>query len=228
MATNYSPKIVTDGLVLCLDAANPKSYSGSGTVWTDLSGNGNNFNLINSPTYNPNGLISFNGNNQYANVGSSSLNLIPTNDRTIEIWGRANTIGSIGGLFGDRYSSSGVLMIMDTGRFLWRWDDSSTAAQYQSQKQLAVQEWFQCVVVLRNSYYATYYVNGNLDTPEFRTTDTASAGNSNWSIGRQNRNFSGNFYYLNCDVSIAKQYDRMLSAQEIQQNFNALRGRYGI
>ena len=55
MATRYSPAIVTSGLVLCLDAANPRSYSGTGTTWTDLSGNGYNFTLSNAnvwTTYN--------------------------------------------------------------------------------------------------------------------------------------------------------------------------------
>ena len=52
MALAHSPKIVTDGLVLCLDAANPKSYPGSGTTWTDLSGNGNNGTLVNGASYN--------------------------------------------------------------------------------------------------------------------------------------------------------------------------------
>ena len=47
MSFHHSPRITTDGLILYLDAANTKSYSGSGTVWTDLSGNGVNFNLIN-------------------------------------------------------------------------------------------------------------------------------------------------------------------------------------
>ena len=51
MATNYSPSIVTDGLVLCLDAANTKSYPGSGTTWTDISGRGNNGTLTNGPTF---------------------------------------------------------------------------------------------------------------------------------------------------------------------------------
>jgi hypothetical protein len=44
MAISYNPRIVTDGLVLALDAGNPKSYPGSGTAWTDLSGNGNIWN----------------------------------------------------------------------------------------------------------------------------------------------------------------------------------------
>jgi len=52
MAFHYSPKIVTDGLVLALDAANRKSYPGSGTVWKDLSGKANNGTLTNGPTFN--------------------------------------------------------------------------------------------------------------------------------------------------------------------------------
>jgi hypothetical protein len=46
-----SASIVTSGLVLSLDAGNPSSYSGSGTTWFDLSGNGNNGTLVNSPSY---------------------------------------------------------------------------------------------------------------------------------------------------------------------------------
>jgi len=67
MALAHSPKIVTNGLVLCLDAGNPKSYPGSGSSWVDVTGNGYNATLINSPTYDSNvGFISFNGTNQYA------------------------------------------------------------------------------------------------------------------------------------------------------------------
>ena len=229
MGVGYNTSVVRDGLVLYLDAANPKSYPGSGATWFDVSGNNNNFNLINSPTYNELGLISFNGTNQYANIGSSTtLNLSPTNNRTIEVWARVNTTGLMGGLFAGQYGTSGALMVMGTGKFLWRWDDSSTSDIYQSQKQLSAGEWFQVVIVLRNSYYASYYVNGELDRSEFRTTDIASSSVANWSIARQNRDFSGNFYYLHCDVSIARQYSRMLSAEEIKLNFEATRGRYGI
>ena len=51
MALAHSPRIITDGLVLCLDAGNTKSYPGSGTAWSDLSGQGNNGTLTNGPTY---------------------------------------------------------------------------------------------------------------------------------------------------------------------------------
>ena len=76
MAINYSPKIIRDGLVLCLDAANPKSYPGTGTAWTDLSGSGNNGTLVNGPVYSSanGGSIDFDGSNDYSSLSS---NIIP-------------------------------------------------------------------------------------------------------------------------------------------------------
>jgi hypothetical protein len=50
MAISYNSKIVTNGLVLCLDAANPRSYPGTGTNWFDVSGLGNHHTIIGSPT----------------------------------------------------------------------------------------------------------------------------------------------------------------------------------
>ena len=65
MTTSYSPLIVTDGLVMYLDAANPKSYPGTGTTWTDISRNNNNGTLTNGPTFSSANLgsIVFDGSN---------------------------------------------------------------------------------------------------------------------------------------------------------------------
>ncbi len=67
MSTRYSPKLITDGLVLSVDAANKSSYPNTGTVWYDLSGNTNNLDLIGSPTYS-NGYFTLNGTSQYAQL----------------------------------------------------------------------------------------------------------------------------------------------------------------
>ena len=77
MSFSFSPKIVTDGLVLYLDAANTRSYVSGSTVWTDLSRVGNNGLLINGPTFNSlnNGSIVFNGTNQYVDCGVSTISL---------------------------------------------------------------------------------------------------------------------------------------------------------
>ena len=76
MGLAHSPRTVTDGLVLALDAGNTKSYSGSGTTWSDLSGKGNDGTLVNSPTYSNlnGGNFNFDEVNDYVNIGSTAIN----------------------------------------------------------------------------------------------------------------------------------------------------------
>ena len=96
MAFIHSPKIVTSGLVLCLDAANKLSYRGSGTTWTDLSGNANTGTLTNGPTFsNANGgCIVFDGVDDYVNVPYNASTIsFPTNNATICVWYRVSTVG---------------------------------------------------------------------------------------------------------------------------------------
>jgi hypothetical protein len=86
MAYQNGPKIVTDSLVMCLDAGNPKSYPGSGTLWTDLSANGCNATLVNGPTFNNSNLgrITFDGSNDYADLSNPSK--INGNQVSFSIW----------------------------------------------------------------------------------------------------------------------------------------------
>lgn len=76
MSVKGGPKIITDGLLLYLDAANEKSYPGSGTIWNDLSGNGNNGDLINNVVYDTenNGILLFDGTNEYCQLDDSLEN----------------------------------------------------------------------------------------------------------------------------------------------------------
>ena len=96
MALSHSPRIVTNGLVLALDAANIKSYPGSGTTWTDLSGIGNNGTLTNGPTYSSanGGSLVFNGTDNYVSLPANSIN---TNaDLTLNYWVKTPLPGSGG------------------------------------------------------------------------------------------------------------------------------------
>ena len=72
MSFHFSPKIVTNGLLLHLDAANIKSYHGSGTSWYDLSGTGIYGTLIDTPAYSTDGVGSFvfNGTSNYVDMTS--------------------------------------------------------------------------------------------------------------------------------------------------------------
>ena len=85
MGLSHSPSLVMNGLVLCLDAGNSKSYPGTGTTWTDLSGNGNNGTLTNGPTYSSanGGSLVFDGTNDYTQTPLSGT--FP--QITVEFWG---------------------------------------------------------------------------------------------------------------------------------------------
>lgn len=250
MSTTQNLKCATEGILLSLDAANPDSYPGLGDKWYDTSGNGNHFYLLNGPTFDGGKIknITFDGVNQYgAWIGPSgystnasnienrfigtnrNLNTSPFNNRTIEIWFKLNnTLSQYAGLFADRVNDTGGVFSFGTlaqyrGKFSWTWDDSVGGAPG-TNKTVAVGEWIQLVVLLRDSYYFTYYVNGVLDTPENRSTDLASLSSNAWSIARENR-FG---YYLACSVSVIRMYNRELTAAEIFQNYNALKIRFGL
>ena len=92
MAVAGGPNIVEDGLVLALDAANKKSYPGSGTVWSDLSGNSNDGTLTNGPTFSSNnsGIFSFDGANDIV-VGPATVNSLSSTTMTISIWTNPNS-----------------------------------------------------------------------------------------------------------------------------------------
>ena len=89
MSVAYNSSIVTNGLVLCLDAGNPRSYPGSGTLWNDVSGNGNNGTLNNSPTYTSgvNGYFTFDAVNDYVDSGKTATQLgVYDADYTFDAW----------------------------------------------------------------------------------------------------------------------------------------------
>ena len=77
MSTRYNPSIVRDNLVLYLDAANTKSYTGSGTTWTDISGKGHHGTLDNGPTFSSGnmGYISLDGTNDHINFRIDNANV---------------------------------------------------------------------------------------------------------------------------------------------------------
>ena len=96
MGISYNPKIVTNGLILNLDAGNKKSYSGSGSVWYDLSGNNNNTVLTNGPTFsNTNsGNIVFDGIDDYVNIPYNASKIsFPNDNATICVWFKSSTSG---------------------------------------------------------------------------------------------------------------------------------------
>ena len=224
MALAHSPKIITDGLVLCLDAGNTKSYPGSGTTWTDLSGNGNNGTLTNGPTYSSSngGSLVFDGVDDYVNCGNdSSLNV--GNNITVNVWFYVNQTASFDAIIAKVVNdySLGWELANSSGTFRTTFRPSGTQINLIAGS-LSVGNWYMGTMTFDNTT-ARLYLNG------VQTGSTTSGGpvtlNSTEPLrigGRvQTPNFEGN-------IASTQIYNRALTASEVQQNFNALRGRFGI
>jgi hypothetical protein len=222
MGVSYNPKIVTNGLVLALDAGNTKSYPGSGTTWTDLSGNGNTGTLINGPVYNSanGGTIIFDGANDYVEGTNISL----SNAFTISTWVRHTTLSSVQ----QRY----LTLIGEVG--VIRYDGPNGAGQLHFY--IKTSGTLKLNLRVNNSLQVNtwYYIVGTWDGTTSRLYKNASEIGTNVPGGTLD---GGNLTYniggigsetINGNIAQASIYNRALTAAEIQQNFNALRGRYGI
>jgi hypothetical protein len=220
MGITYNPRIVTDGLVLALDAANTKSYPGTGTTWTDLSGRGNTGTLTLGPTYSSanGGSLSFNGSTQYAPIGTSAFPF-GSSAGTLSCWAKTNTIsGSFSWIVS--YGTPGAgqsrfLGINASTYYFGGYGDDITASG------VPANTWINMVGVYDGTN-ASMYVNGSLVSgPTAKTWNTVA---NNSQIGRQVNSTE----YWNGNIAQVSIYNRALSAAEVSQNFNALRGRYGI
>lgn len=229
MSLGHGASVVRDGLILYLDAANIRSYPGSGTVWTDLSDNGNNGTLVNGVVYNSanNGSMTFDGVNDYIDCGnSSSLSAIGgTTSVTASGWVYYTSYG--GG--GQTYSVITVkgnpwtwLLENPSNRFRFRITAGGSDVNVADTSTHLLNVWYN-VVGTYDGLNMRVYVNGVLRNTKSQSgtlaTNTATA-----KIGT----FQGTNYNLTGKISNVSIYNRALTASEIAQNFNALRGRYGI
>jgi len=216
MASNYSPKIVTDGLVLCLDAADKVSYPGSGTTLTDLSGNGIDGTLSHASIgTDTSGTMDFDGSTDYVSVTMPSVG--PS--LTIASW--VNPDVDTGG---DNYKA--IFDWLGGADFIFGYRNNKIAQySYQSDllysdTDLTVGGW-NYIVLTRTASVVTFYLNGVADGGDSTSTRTPSGVAH---IGSR----SGTTYEFDGKIAILRVYDRVLSAKEISQNFNAQRSRFGV
>jgi len=214
MSLSHSPRIITDGLVLCLDAANTKSYPGSGTTWTDLSGLGNNGTLVNGVGYNSGngGSLSFDGSNDYVNFSSySQPAYLTTTSFTWNIW-----------VYPTRNNNADVLMGNRGGDLNFTKLTTNNFEYYPILLggAMPLNIW-QNICVVKNQTTLSYYRNSLLVSS---TTSSTTKPTKPFYIGGDPTASE----YFNSNIAQASIYNRALTAQEIQQNFNALRGRFGI
>lgn len=235
MATQYSPKMVSDGLILCLDAANRKSYPGSGTTWSDLSGNGNNGNLIGGPTFsNSNGgVIVFDGSNDYVSIANST-SLRPSTEVTIECVIRpASTPGGWTQIFGyggggSNYQLGNYLVFLETGTTIVRGLARVNNTEYRCNTNYTapVNTYTFITFTMKTGDAIRSYFNGVADitTSLPAGTFTYLGTTGPYEIGYPGAGGS----WLIGEMPFMKVYNRALTPQEILQNFNATRSRFGI
>jgi hypothetical protein len=221
MAYFHSPQIVKDGLVLLLDAANTKSYPGSGTTWFDRSGNGNNGTLVNGPTFDSGngGSIVFDGVNDDIDLGNSAATQFPhTSPWTASLIGKIISQNTSFPGFLIKGSSgaggSGVLFFYTGANTLFiKHNNIQPSVSISSTSPFFV-SW-----VHNGDGSTLIYVNGNYITagPTLSLTDTTNS----LRLGRGDA-------YGNVAIYNFSKYNRALTASEILQNYNAIKGRFGL
>jgi hypothetical protein len=218
----YNPQVVSDGLLLKLDANETSSYPGSGATWSDISGNGNNMILKNSPTY-VSGAISyfdFNGTNQYAQGTGVT---VPTTAYTKSVWFwiDAYVVNNIVSGFD---GTGGHFMYMgNTSKILVGHHQQPNFSAYQSTATISLNTWYNVTITFNTSQGFKIYINGQLDSSHNFTLAHLGSGTTNLaSYGDTGDNF------MNGRISKVYTYNRPLTAAEVLQNFNADRGIFGI
>ena len=229
MSASYNPGIVASDLGLCLDVFNPRSFTGSTTTWYDISGNnlhatgssglsatglasgGSSWttpttSLLNTDTHSVFFTVKFNSNVSYPNGTSGNWDMILSyagggTDRTPGIW---------------RYPSQRYIH--------WRYDPGNTGADFSSDAlggtgtEFALGTWFY-IGVTKNGATATPYVNGvSLGTATVASPKTR--GSSAIQLYP--------YYTASAQLGCIHVYNNVLTAAQVQQNFNAIRRNYGI
>lgn len=223
MAIHYAPKIVTDGLVLHLDAANPKSYSGTGTTWLDLSPT--NFTGSFSspePTYNSSGYLSFNGTNNSVSLTGN----VTVTEATFTSWINRTTsaTGFPGIIYSRGLNQTGLTFRSTVYEIGYTWNALAESYNWASGLVTPLSRW--CMIALTvKSDSATAYLCQNSGISS--ATNTLSHSQTTLNALVIGSDTVANRYYKG-DLAIAQIYNRALTAAEIQQNFNAMRGRFGI
>lgn len=225
MSYNFSPKIITNGLVLYLDAANPKSYPGNSTTWTDLSRSGNNGTLTNGPTFNSsnNGSIVFDGVDDLVNITNIQFG---TNPFSICLWFRINqnqtTNSSLIGVAATATANNWQLSFINSTQLVFFYKGAGDGNSFNLNTTFSLGIWYNVCITKDSNNDIKSYVNG------IQTATVNYVANYNFNeIIRLGLNRSETTYY-NGNIAHVQIYNQSLTSSGILQNYNATKGRYGL
>ena len=229
MGFSYSPKVVTDGLVLYLDAANPLSYANGSTKWNDLSRSRNSGTLINGPSFQDNAIV-FDGTNDKVLV-EDCVGVLPQR-LTLELWAKAQVsayssfaqIGNGSSAINNKVVARGSNSATDSTQYFAYYENTSltttlTRLAGHSGMPTVSTEYAHHVVWFDADGTCGSYYNG-----EVFTSESTPADFNRWYIDYQDFHFNAN----DGSLGLVKIYNRVLSAQEVQRNYQALKSRFGL
>jgi hypothetical protein len=215
MSINGGPDIVTNGLVLHLDAANNKSYNGSGTTWNDLVGN-YNITLTNGPIYNSNnkGSILFDGINEH---GITNWNILT-----------GNAIFSYDIIFlkynnnNSNFISYGTAAVSQANQF-GIYNNTIGALNFGNDTIISVS------LISSNRWYIASVTHDGSTTRLYFNGVLSNTKNTSYNFGASSLYIGQaiiNGFNANINIASLKFYNKTLSNNEVLQNFNALKGRF--
>jgi hypothetical protein len=252
MGISYNPSIVSSGLVLCLDAANPRSYSGSGTTWTDLSGNGNNATKQGTAalaTWNSAGYFEHRPANYFgaADAGSFApdsggcwwqVTHASSLSPNAGFWTVAGWVKVIGDQSGNGVGwfhkagspdERGIHLEPYAGEIRANGSSGWNAILYNINNS-SVWANFCFVFTQTSGTYGTnsgnlkFYLNGSQAAENTAFTPVIDSGQPIY-LGRRNGHFR---HFINADIASYFYYTKSLTATEVLQNYNATRSRFGL
>jgi hypothetical protein len=224
----YDASFNSNGALLYVDAGNTASYPGTGTAWTGLSSNASNATLVNNPPWTSAGTASyftFNGTGaQYASTTASKFNVAYTG-KTVFVAARMTAViaGTYRCLFGTNTGTRNFntyIYSSSTGVYQIHYSAGGTGG-VSNNLPLSANQWFVAAVTQTTGGLVSYYFNGQPVGTNIGLTFTQYAANGGEFVA-----LGDNYWYG--DIGMCAVYGRALSPDEVQQNFNALRTRYGI
>jgi len=230
MAGNTGPDIATDGLIFAVDAANHKSYPGSGTTITDIGGSENTGTLTNGPTFasGDGGSIDFDGSNDYIQLQSNGTGTFNNQIFSLGMWFKLDVLKAYNVLFSYDYTAHSSpyyathLRIEVSGAIRFHWNNGANRSMFTSAGVIVADTWYNIYITFKSGKQQIF-LNGTL-IKSATLPDTITFYNQEVWVGRSN--FSSG--YTNGKITLFNYYNRELSAAEVLQNYNATKGRFGL
>jgi len=215
--------VITAGLQLYLDAGRSASYSGSGTTWTDLSGNGRNGTLTNGPTYSATngGSIVFDGTDDFVQCSGS----VTATAATFVAWIRRNgSQGTYDGILSSRGTSVTGMQFYSSDQLGYVWNNAVNTYTWNSGLTVPDLTWCMIAVSVTSTAATAYLCQSSGITSATNTVSHTSTTIDDIKIGQEE--FGSRFFTGN--IAIAQLYNTALSVEQVSENFAADRARFGV